>query len=234
MTYALGDFVHDLDRLVESGCQDPMKTAREARPMLEELISDGGWCATANLTLPETEVRRLLYRHPAGAYTVSAMVFGPGSTTPVHDHDTWGLVGVWQGEEREERFGRPGNAPLTLDQTTINRTGTVTMLVPPAEDIHRITNRTQGPAYSIHVYGAPSTGRGAQAYDLVTGAVARWEDDPIGAVQAWGGRIGLRTLVAKPEATDEDLLRLLRRRVGEARRAVGPKPKRRPLKHPRG
>ena len=46
----------------------------------------------------------LLYSEPGGAFSIVALVWCPGQVTPVHDHVTWCVFGVIEGEEHEELF----------------------------------------------------------------------------------------------------------------------------------
>jgi 3-mercaptopropionate dioxygenase len=222
--YGLAEFVADLDRIVADGGDDAARIPDQAKSLLERLISDVSWRPAArDLLPPPGRPRRFLHVDPERRYSISLMTFAPGQVTPVHDHNTWGLVGVWEGEEREDRFVRPdgaGPAGLLLDRALVNRAGTVTLLIPPDDDIHRIVNSSQVPAHSIHIYGDPIGGRSAQTYDLVTGATARWEDDPLGVMQAWGDHVDLRTLLRRPDADDAALLELVRERL----RISGPMP----------
>jgi predicted metal-dependent enzyme (double-stranded beta helix superfamily) len=115
--------------------------------------------------------------HPNEAYSITATVFDFGYSTTVHNHGTWGLIGVWRGEEREERFkrlddgSRAGYARLRPAGSALNTPGSVTHLISPDEEIHRIHNLSPFPSCSIHVYGADLNGKLRQQYDLDTGAI---------------------------------------------------------------
>jgi predicted metal-dependent enzyme (double-stranded beta helix superfamily) len=185
VAYGLATFARDLDALVVEYSDDYGALVERAKPLLERLLSDMSWLPRRYYE-PENgaEQAYMLHRHPDGAYSVQSMVFPPGASTPVHDHNGWGLVGVWHGEEEEERFtrvddrARPDYAELRSRSTTANRAGYVTVLVPP-DDIHRVRNVTSAPAYSIHVYGRLLGEQGARVFDLETGAVRPW-NPPIG------------------------------------------------------
>src|SRR5215211_6819363 len=170
--YSLDQLTRDLDALVAECADEPAAIPALARPLLERLLRDPAFEPAA---LPEQRGRALLHRHPDGLYTVWSMLFPPSEPTPVHDHNTWGLVGVWRGEEREEKFHRTddgrraGYATLETRGSTVNTPGKVTLLVPPRDDIHRIWNPTSEPAYSIHIYGQLLGTWRASTFDLDTG-----------------------------------------------------------------
>ena len=175
--YDLAAFTHDLDEVV-AGAHDARALVREGKPFLERLVSDMSWLAP-RFTEPGEggSVQYLLHQHPGDAYSVVAVVFREGYSTPVHDHTTWGLIGLWRGEEREERFvradgeSRPDYARLRSAGTVMNEPGSVTWLIPPDEEIHRIRNMSPQPSCSIHVYGGNLSGKLRHQFDLETGAV---------------------------------------------------------------
>ena len=51
---------------------------------------------------PDGHRSHLLYSEPGGTFSIVALVWRPGQVTPIHDHVTWCVFGVVQGEEREE------------------------------------------------------------------------------------------------------------------------------------
>ena len=177
--YDLAAFTRDLDALVERATGQPRETVQAAKPLLEKLIADMSWLPPRMAAPSEKgSVQYLLHRHPADAYTVVSVVFPVGYSTTVHDHGAWGLVGVWRGEEHEERFrrsddgSRPGLAQLAPVGSAVRNTpGSVTWLIPPDEEIHRIRNPASVPACSIHVYGGDLNGKLRHQYDLETGEI---------------------------------------------------------------
>lgn len=101
--------------------------------------------------------RNALFVCPRDAFSVLAMVWPPGVSTPVHDHRDWCALGVYEGLIEETRY-KP--APDTADRATVepfeticHRAGDVAYLPVDAPNIHRIHNPTDKTAISIHVYG---------------------------------------------------------------------------------
>jgi len=87
----------------------------------------------------------------------------------IHDHVTWGACGVLQGVEYEELFAlREAGTVLEQVGTSQNTAGDVVNFTPPG-DIHRVSNRGDGAAISLHVYGADISRLGSsvrRVYDL--------------------------------------------------------------------
>jgi 3-mercaptopropionate dioxygenase len=178
VAYDLAAFTRDLDRIVEEEASDPAKLVRRAQPLLQQMLADMSWL-DPRCTEPggERSVQYLIHRHPRNAYTITATVFPEGYCTSVHDHTVWGLIGLWRGEEQEERFVRVDDgsqterAELRPVGTVLNTAGSVTWLVPPDQEIHRIRNLSPIPSLSIHVYGGDLDNKPRHQFDLETGAV---------------------------------------------------------------
>jgi len=98
-------------------------------------------------------VSHVLHTEPDGAFSILALVWRPGQTTPVHDHLTWCVFGVIQGTEYEELFVLDEAAECLLEAgINVNEVGDVSGFAPPG-DIHRVRNVGDRTAISIHVYG---------------------------------------------------------------------------------
>lgn len=148
--------------------EDPMAAAKQS---LQNWIRNGvelPWAAKQ--PKPDAMVQYLLADPPGQSFTVVSMVLWPHYATPIHNHGTWGLVGVVEGEELEERFTvalEPGTGIASVRQRheQINRASDVTVLTSPHDEIHRITNLTALPSLSIHVYGGNIDGMERFAYE---------------------------------------------------------------------
>jgi predicted metal-dependent enzyme (double-stranded beta helix superfamily) len=153
---SLGTCVRGLEHLIEEGA-DEARIFREGGALLAGLIAQDGWLPEA-IAAPDPDSYRihLLHGDPAGRFSVSAMVWGPGQGTPVHDHTVWGMVGVLRGRERCEEFGMPAvaDAPLVAGYVHVIGPGDIDFVSPSVGDIHRVSNDlTDGTSVSIHVYG---------------------------------------------------------------------------------
>jgi len=118
----------------------------------------------SDLLAPEQQVgysdghrAQVLHVPDDGARSLTAMVWLPGQTTPIHDHVTWCVVGVHTGEELESRY-RLVDDHLVEDDLIVNPQRSVAGLLPPG-DIHEVTNSGAG-TVSLHVYGVDVRRRG--------------------------------------------------------------------------
>jgi predicted metal-dependent enzyme (double-stranded beta helix superfamily) len=152
----LEGFVRDLSALIDRGA-DETTIFDEGRALLAGLIAQDGWLPRALLE-PDPDNYRIhrLHVDPAARFSVSAMVWGPGQGTPIHDHTVWGMVGVLRGRERCEEFGpllEPGG-PLVAGEVHELLPGDIDLVSPRIGDIHRVSNALpDGASVSIHVYG---------------------------------------------------------------------------------
>jgi predicted metal-dependent enzyme (double-stranded beta helix superfamily) len=118
--------------------------------------------------------QHLLHAESDGSFSVVALVWLPGQRTSVHDHVSWCVTGVHEGEEHERRYrllpaASPGaRARLVATEDVVNPRGSVCGFAPPG-DIHRVWNGCSDKAVSIHVYGADVSRLGSsvrRVYDL--------------------------------------------------------------------
>ncbi|MEU9299130.1 cysteine dioxygenase family protein [Streptomyces sp. NPDC048269] len=105
---------------------------------------------------PERYRQHILHAESDGSFSVVALVWLPGQETCIHDHVSWCVTGVHQGEESERRYRlSPGAdaARLVVTEDVVNGQGEVCGFAPPG-DIHKVYNSCRTKAISLHVYGA--------------------------------------------------------------------------------
>jgi predicted metal-dependent enzyme (double-stranded beta helix superfamily) len=158
MPTALDAFVRDLAVLHERCRGDEAGLVEAIRLRLSALVSEPDILpAFAREGSPGGYTQHVLHVSLDRTHSVVALVWYPGQHTPIHDHVSWCVVGVYEGEESQTRYRLATDAGgLCLIETgreTAQR-GSCTSLIPPAENIHRVANAGSGRAISIHVYGA--------------------------------------------------------------------------------
>ena len=120
----------------------------------------------------------LLHMPQDKSYSIIGGVWKPGQTTPIHDHLTWALIGVYEGEEREALYRRTDDgtnlktARLEKISERVNTRGHVTVL--GHTGIHKVDNISENPARSIHVYGQDIGHAERHSYDPLTGEIGRF------------------------------------------------------------
>jgi predicted metal-dependent enzyme (double-stranded beta helix superfamily) len=147
---AFASFVRDAEQLMN----DPHAIADR----LKGLLAVDGWLAPRHqVGGRDTYRQHLLHVSECRRLSVVALVWLPGQRTPIHDHVSWCVVGVYRGVEREVHYrlvDRNGRRALTPVGEFDATAGHVEALVPPAENIHSVAATGEQKTISIHVYGA--------------------------------------------------------------------------------
>jgi predicted metal-dependent enzyme (double-stranded beta helix superfamily) len=155
-TTRLRAFVVQLAKLVRS-TEEEASIVEAGRPLLAGLVAHDDWLPAPFSTMdPHRYQQYLLHCDSLERFSVVSFVWGPGQSTPIHDHRVWGLVGVLRGAERTEAFTRNARGELSRsgDAERLDP-GTVVAVSPRIGDIHRVSNAYEDRvSISIHVYGA--------------------------------------------------------------------------------
>ena len=170
--YTLQQFIGDLDRITRSESSQERIVA-EAKPLLARLIQQPD-CIDAKFRKRGATAYGRYMLHRAPLFNVSSVVWGPGYNAKAHNHDTWGMVGVVENEIQETRFRRKddgaANAKAELEITAMlkTRSGMVSCLISPDDDIHEMNNVTDRDTVEIHVYGKDLTDMPRLRFDVMT------------------------------------------------------------------
>jgi predicted metal-dependent enzyme (double-stranded beta helix superfamily) len=169
----LREFLGHMTSLADQAHGDEPAMLDRGRALLSGLVSHDDWLPDP-WAAPDPERYRqyLLYCDPLERFSVVSFVWGPGQSTPVHDHTVWGLIGVLRGAEVCEAFERSDGGGLRgLGECTL-APGTVDAVSPTIGDIHTVRNAYDDrTSISIHVYGADIGAVRRHVYDPATGAV---------------------------------------------------------------
>jgi predicted metal-dependent enzyme (double-stranded beta helix superfamily) len=177
MSPALSSFTSDVDQLVH----DP----RAIGVRLRALLAEPDWLGPEH-RVPDLHRYRqhLLHVSPCRQLSVVALVWLPGQSTPIHDHVSWCIVGVYEGRERETRYRAVedgGERYLEPSGSIDAHPGHVEVIIPTVEDIHAVTAVGEGPTISIHVYGADIEQLGSSIYRRFDDWPIREADVPLAA-----------------------------------------------------
>ena len=142
----------------------------EARRAISQAIVDG--CdldAIWRESDPEKRLPGRYRRHQAvtdddWGFTIVVLLWEPGAVTPLHDHDTWCIFGVLEGELEVTNYhvvADEGERPLLVREC-----GRETLAAglmgdngPEDTEVHRVRNTGTERAISLHVYGSDLTKR---------------------------------------------------------------------------
>jgi predicted metal-dependent enzyme (double-stranded beta helix superfamily) len=147
-------FLHDFGALLFEAPEEEC-ILRDGGRLLERLVAFDDWLAPAFAAAdPQRYRQNLLYCDCVERFSVVAFVWGPGQSTPVHNHTVWGLVGVLRGAEISQSYEKAGRRLTPLGPEQHLHAGQVTVVSPTVGDWHRVANaHADRPSISIHVYG---------------------------------------------------------------------------------
>jgi len=187
-TRTLRRLTRALDAVVAAN-DDPRVIAGRVGMFLGSAMAAPGLLEPRHCEPAEDRYRQhLVHVHPLGQYSIVALVWKPGQATPIHDHRCWCVVGVWRGLERETTYslyGDDASPYLVEDGTAVSRPGDVSVLVPPAEDIHRVENAGDDVAISVHVYGADISVHGSSINHIFDDELVREKTSAAAEPLSW-------------------------------------------------
>jgi predicted metal-dependent enzyme (double-stranded beta helix superfamily) len=160
--YDLKALVDDVTHAVREASDDASRCER-ITPSLRRWMDGGG-------DLPERYMQpceggacgHLLYTDPEGQFFIISVVFPPGTSSGVHYHGAWGVIGILQGTDEETKYARDTSPDdVAVGQSCELRTvekvssppGTITYLRPPHEGFHRVRAAGAETGVSLHILG---------------------------------------------------------------------------------
>jgi predicted metal-dependent enzyme (double-stranded beta helix superfamily) len=106
----LQTFIEDVGLVVGSS-DDQHEITKRVAQRLSALLA-GGFRLPPEFVRPSPtrHVTYPLYIAPDDRWCLASVVWNVGQRTPVHGHETWGVVGIYAGAEREIRYLKPAAA----------------------------------------------------------------------------------------------------------------------------
>jgi predicted metal-dependent enzyme (double-stranded beta helix superfamily) len=156
-------FVGAIDAIRET-TTDVEEIIAAIRPHFAELMADQEWLPQQYQEPSENSGMGggigmwLLYRAGDGSLAFSSLVVPPGAETPVHDHLSWGLVGLYRGAQDEIVYKRVDDgadddrAVLEVLESNSLAPGDFYDLL-PWNDIHRVKTTSETTSVSLHLLG---------------------------------------------------------------------------------
>lgn len=161
-SYGLDEFISDCSSVAARHC-DPADCVMAVAPLMERLLDgDRSFLRPEHVRSdPNHYARNAIYISKDEQLSLFALVWLPGQWTPVHDHGSWGVVGVLQGV-LEERALMAVDGEITANHGIRLKRGGILLLkeksistfVPNPDHIH-VTGvpETRAMAVTLHLYG---------------------------------------------------------------------------------
>jgi predicted metal-dependent enzyme (double-stranded beta helix superfamily) len=161
-SYRIEDFVVDARRAAGHS-QEPADCVLAVAPLMERLLlGDRSFIRPEHLRSdPDHYARNAVYIAPDEQLSLFVLVWLPGQWTPVHDHGSWGVVGVLQGL-LEERSFMSVHGEIAADEgirlkrggVFLLRENSISCFVPNPDHIHMTGVPEDRPmAVTLHLYG---------------------------------------------------------------------------------
>jgi len=142
---------------------DPADCVLAVAPLMLELIEQAGTFLEPQHYRSSASgySRNLIFNAADASLSLYSIVWLPGQWTPVHDHGSWGVVGVVEGVLEERGYvrlsperGADEAIELARGGTVLLPHGAVTSFVPNPDHIHVTGVAAERPrAVSLHLYG---------------------------------------------------------------------------------
>jgi len=186
---ALSEFIGNCGKILAAE-EDVAARVDAIAPLMQKLTTRAEeFLEPAHLQSDPAHYRRnAIYFCPKETISLFAIVWLPGQWTPVHDHGSWGVVGIVRGFLAERAYMCPtgeicGNEGIVLRRggVVLLNPGAVTSFVPNPDHIHMTgVDAAAEPCVSLHLYGRNMDS--FHIYDLAAGS-RRLIDVPHHAVQ---------------------------------------------------
>ena len=169
----LRDFVIEMTNLVSKQLEEDAVLS-EGSLLLSNLIRTSSWlpefCATPH---PVFYQQFLLHADPLERFSIVSFVWGPGQTSPIHDHCVWGLIGMLRGVEIGQKYKKLPDGKIAKDGNEQHLyPGEIEIISPNVGDIHLVRNAlSDESSISIHVYGGNIGAVNRHVYDQESGGV---------------------------------------------------------------
>lgn len=138
---------------------------RAIAPRMKDLVDNADTFLTSDhyRSEPDHYARNLVFDDKETGLSLYTLVWEPGQWTPVHDHGTWGVVGVIDGQLEEQGYMRTDadQRPDRHEGIELHRgglvlltPGSVSTFVPNPDHIHKTGCADDRPrCVSLHLYG---------------------------------------------------------------------------------
>ncbi|WP_199245558.1 cupin [[Phormidium] sp. ETS-05] len=154
--YRLYRFLTDLEDIVET-VKDDHERLKLIFPLVRRLLNSSEWLQM-NFLPPDPATGwsvLMLYDEPDFPITAQTVVWAPGSISPIHNHGTWGIVALLNGQEKNTLWQRYPTAELPDHIAEVGniqlQPGDLIGFMPDA--IHHVEAIGDDPTISFNLYG---------------------------------------------------------------------------------
>ena len=145
--------------------------------LLGNIVKGQPYPDTRQARLFEDEI--LLYLNTKPLFSIRMSIYEPGSYTPIHDHNSWGVIGSALGKIgvikyiREDDGSKQGYARLHKTEDLILEGTQTDITLPLNQGIHQTENPDSDTSIMVSVYGRPMRQIYIHRFDLENNRVFR-------------------------------------------------------------
>lgn len=168
--YPISEYIAAVQELAKTE-SDPDKLTAAIKPLSQRLAASRALQDEAFRVCDEAQGFGVHLLHEEANHDLGIFVFAwmPDRGTPPHNHKTWAVVSVVEGEEyetywqRNDDGSREGYAELEQTGAGVMQVGDTSICMP--EDIHGVWNKGATPSVSLHTYGRHINFSGRSSFD---------------------------------------------------------------------
>lgn len=167
----------DLIEVVEQALDDPALTTDRARadamtPAMRALIASTEPVPSWSVEPFEGgAVGNLVHADAAGRFHVLVVVFPEGTSSGVHFHGCWGVIGYLRGGDEETRYVERDGVPTEVERRAWVEGDIASLLPDEGAGWHRVRNPGPGTGVSVHVLCRTPADHPHQYWDRTTSTV---------------------------------------------------------------
>jgi len=168
--YTLEAYLGDVRSILDKE-SDPAVFTASIKPLAQRLAASPAMQDPAYRVCDEEQGFGAHLLHEEDQHELAVLMFAwlPDRGTPPHNHETWAVVAVVEGEECETHFVRKddgskaGYAELEKTSDGMMRAGDVSVCMP--QGIHSVWNKSDKLSISLHTYGKHINFTGRSSFD---------------------------------------------------------------------
>ncbi|MFS0576400.1 hypothetical protein AB1K83_12245 [Sporosarcina sp. 179-K 3D1 HS] len=178
----LRSFIEDIESIINENNTEQV-TTQKVSDFMKVLLEDDS-IIPPNYKIPNPNKYTLfpVYIDPRNRFCIASAVWDVGQSTPIHDHGTWGVIGIVQGEELEIHYEMDSDNKLVPVSERIFAKGDTAVCCTSDRDLHKVQCISPIPCVGIHVYGGNIGVIERHMYDTQTGekmtVVTSWDAIP--------------------------------------------------------
>jgi predicted metal-dependent enzyme (double-stranded beta helix superfamily) len=164
--YRLYRFLTDVEDILDLTTDNEIRL-QKIFPLLRRLLTSSEWLQLEYID-PDPDLGWsvvTLYDEPEYPLTLQMVSWSPGMVSPIHNHGTWGIVALLEGQEKNTLWQSHPHGIECIDERILNP-GDIIGFLPDA--IHQIATLGEKPTISFNIYGETDYDR-RREFDPFTG-----------------------------------------------------------------